>query len=101
MCSAMAAACEATMPWYARGKMGESGSSERVVRPIGGLPYLAAAVPLLLHEYGAAFFPALSKHPLTGAWAGQISWMAWLGRFEASLLRFVILACCAAIGWLS
>lgn len=80
---------------------GESGNSDRAARPIGGLPYLTAAIPLLALEYGAAVFPGLSKHSLTGSWAGQIGWMAWLGRFEASLLGFVILACCAALGWLS
>jgi len=34
----------------------------RPVRPIGGLPYLAAVMPLLALEYAAAFYPGLTTH---------------------------------------
>jgi hypothetical protein len=82
--------------------MGEEfASSDRVVRPISGLLYLAAIIPLLVLEYAAAFLPGLSQRSLSGSWAAKISWMAWLGRAESSLLGLAILICCAATGWLS
>jgi len=73
----------------------------RPVRPIGGLPYLAAVMPLLALEYAAAFYPGLTTHSLHGSWMSKIGWMSWLGRVEGSLLGLLILACCSAIGWLS
>src|SRR5689334_17810446 len=72
----------------------------RPVRPIGGLSYLAAVMPLLALEYAAAFYPGLTTHSLHGSWIGKIGWMSWLGRVEGSLLGLLILACCSAIGWL-
>lgn len=70
-------------------------------RPINRLPYLAAAIPLLLIEYTAAFIPGLTKHSFHGSWVSGIGWMAWLGRVESSLLGLAILLCTAALGWLS
>ncbi|HVE01283.1 MAG TPA: hypothetical protein VNB78_06270 [Sphingomicrobium sp.] len=84
------------------GKMaGGPRTSDRALRPIDRLPYLAAAIPLLLLEYAAAFIPGLTQRSLEGAWAFGIGWMAWLGRVEGSLLGLVILLCSAALGWLS
>lgn len=85
-------------PWTV---MGDTETAVRTIRPIGRLPYLAAAVPLLLIEYAAAFFPGLSRQSLHGAWIAKIGWMSWLGRVEGVLLGLVVVLCSAALGWLS
>jgi len=71
------------------------------VQPIDRLPYLAAAIPLLIAEYAAAFLPGLSRGSLVGGWISGIGWMTWLGRVEGSLLGLAVLLSTAALGWLS
>jgi len=80
---------------------GEGETFDRAARPIGRLHYLAGAVPVLLLEYAAAFLPGLSRHSLHGGWLTTVGWMSWLGRAEGTLLGFAVLACSAALGWLS
>lgn len=83
-------------------EMGDTETARRAAaRPIDRLPYVAAAIPLLIIEYGAAFLPGLSKRSLLGPWANGIGWMTWLGRVEGSLLGFVILLCGGILAWLS
>jgi hypothetical protein len=81
--------------------VGDAETSDDAIRPIGRMPYLASAIPLLLMEYAAAFMPGLSKGSLKGGWWDGVGWLTWLGRVEGSLLGLVILFCSAALGWLS
>ena len=57
---------------------GEAETSGRAERPIARLPYLAAAIPLLLLEYAAAFLPVSARvrsreggPPRSGGWRGS------------------------------
>ena len=82
--------------------MGDTETSARAVRPLNRLPYISAAVPLLLIEYAAAFIPGLTKESsYGGAWPFEVGWMSRLAHLEGSLLGLTILACSAGLGWLS
>ena len=68
---------------------------------MGKVPYLAAAIPLLVSEYGAAFLPAWDMAHVHDAWVYQLGWLSRLGGPDAGLFGFAILLCTAGIGWIS
>lgn len=73
-------------------------------RSIGRSAYLAASIPLLAVEYGAAFAPALFQPGRSNLLAGA-GWLTWFGRegsgVNALLLGMIVVGSSAGLGWLS